>query len=162
MEGQSDGIFGITAENRRASLQEGVIENAPFSQEQLQQVVFMQGNDEEILMLTDGGELWVYPYFENFWGTPPPDWTVWTGLKDVDTAWIFSGDYPQWMPCTAYAGVLKDGGVLAFPQVLQAAVSGWRGMKEVERIEAGYDFCVGIQRDGTLRLAGKFSFESEN
>lgn len=155
MEGKSDGMFGLSMENELISLAGWPVETQPFPPETLEKVVNMQGNDEEILLLTEEGELLIYPYSENFLGTPPPDWGEWTELADVDTAWIFSGDYPTWMPCVAYAGVRQDGTVLAFPEKLSDAVSQWQGMKEVE---IGNHWLVGLKADGTAVSVGLEDF----
>lgn len=155
MEGTSDGMFGISVDQKLVSLAGWPVDPQPFPPEILGQVVAMQGNDEEILLRTEDGQLLIYPYFENFLGTTPPDWAEWTHLKDVDTAWIYSGDYPTWMPCVAYAGVQQDGTALAFPEALGAAVSQWQGMKEVE---IGNHWLVGLKEDGTAISLGLTGF----
>ncbi len=155
MEGKSDGMFGISVDHQLVSLAGWPVETQPFPADKLQRVVDMQGNDEEILLLTEDGELLVYPYFDNFLGTPPPDWTEWHHLRDVDTAWIYSGDYPKWMPCVAYAGVRQDGTAMAFPESLNGCIRAWSQLKEVE---IGNHWLVGLKEDGTAVSVGLEGF----
>ena len=148
MEGRSDVMFAITEDGKLINYAGREIETKPWMADgTLDRVTQMTGNDEYVLLLTDHGDVLAYEYQHNALGTPPPDWQQWHHIRSVDTAWIKPGK----TPLLSYTGVRMDGTVLAHPQQVSSAVSGWT---EIKKAEIGRSWIAGLKEDGTCVSAG--------
>ena len=148
--------FALTAENRLLMGQGSLRWILPeqVGAEELSHVTEIHDSFCRVLLLTDEGKLLVGSHLEDAANAPEPDWENWTDLAAVEaSAALFEGGRGQYY--SVYAGIRKDGTVLAAPEVLQRMIGDWRDMRKI--VAAG-TWVMGLKQDGTIVTAGNAAY----
>ena len=149
-------ITALTVKNRLDGVYAGSwIFPQDVSKDQLSHVVDIKGCVDRVLFMTDEGAVFVagsYDYTDD----PDPCWETWTDLVSIEAAYCGSGTnvlrgrtVRAYVP--VYAGVRRDGTVIACPASLAALTADW---KEIRKIVVGADWALGLKQDGTVLSAG--------
>lgn len=121
----------------------------------LERVVQIVSSYYLVLMRTSDGGVMAASTNEDDASFAQTDWSEWTELTDISTA--NSVDQNDIIICTVCVGVRQDGTLLAEPQWLKTALSGWTDMAQVEVCEK---YVLGLRRDGTVVSLGMNSNEA--
>lgn len=147
-------LFSLTTDNRllTGNCEYNWVWPQQVSAEQLSHVTAIRNSFCRVLFLTDEGNLLVgcHTHMEDPHGTSEPDWENWTDLISMEAA-AANFTEPNAQYYSVYAGIRKDGSVLAAPDELKELIGDWQGMKKI--VVAG-TWVIGLKQDGTVLAAG--------
>ena len=118
--------------------------------EQLSHVIAIDDSFCRVLFLIDDGKLLVGRHLEDQFNMPEPDWENWTDLISIEASAANFAD-PHGRYYSVYAGVRKDGSVIAAPEILEDMIGNWQNMQKI--VVAG-TWVLGLRRDGTVITVG--------
>ena len=149
--GGDDWVYGISTDGRLLRGEEEVSLNWIYPHtpgpEELLRVADIQDNGCRCILLMDDGTLFVQ---EDESMDTEADWADWTDIASLEaSACMFTPNTRKYR--AAYAGVRKDGTVLAAPDELAEITGRWTGMKKVA---VGDRWVLGLKQDGTVITAG--------
>lgn len=117
--------------------------------EQLARVEQMTCNNSIMLLRTTDGDIMAARFDQDSAESALPDWTAWTELVGISTDTSLNAE--DRFDCNVYVGVRRDGSIVAEPQWLEEALSGWTDMAQVELFST---YALGLRKDGTAVSVG--------
>lgn len=142
----------LICEDSRSSPRWLYPQNEP-ARDDLAHVVQIVQNHAFFLLRTDDGRVFAACTEPASMPASLPDWESWTDLVSVSTSDCGPNGANTPGGCTYYAGVRRDGSVLAAPQALADVVAAWTDMADVQLAPT---YVLGLRQDGTAVSAGLF------